>query len=209
MNNKKILFYLSGRSGSGKDSIIKRLLRQNPNIKLLVPYTTREMRVGEREGVEYFFMNNDKFLQLEKEGKLLDHKIYHVFNSKEEPVDNHYGYPKPIDSISIITGPWDAYTDIRKNNPDTSEFKLVPIFVTPEHEYELLYRVIKREARNKPPKFKEVARRFCADQEVYPKINEMIQLIGEDHVIININLNASVEKVNLLINKYLKEENML
>lgn len=209
MNNKKILFYLCGRSGSGKDSVRKRLLKLNPNIKLIVPYTTREMRVGEQEGVEYFFMDNDKFFENEKAGKLLDYKTYHVFNSKDKAVDHHYGYPKPIDPISILTGPWDAYVDIRNKNPDTEEFKLIPIYITPEHEYELLYRVIKRESRNNPPKFREVARRFCADQEVYPKIEEMKSIIGEENVIININLDDSVTSINDLICKYLKEENML
>lgn len=209
MNNKKILFYLCGRSGSGKDSILKRLLKQNLHIKPVIPYTTREMRVGEKEGVEYFFMNNDKFFELEKAGKLLDYKTYHVFNSKDEAVDHHYGYPKPTDQISILTGPWDAYLDIREKNPDTMEFRLIPIYIAPEHEWELLYRVIKRESRNNPPKYKEVARRFCADQEVYPKTEEMKDIIGSENVIININLDESVMKLNQLIYKYLKEENVL
>ena len=56
---------------------------------------------------------------------------------------------------------------------------------------------------------KEVARRFCADQEVYPKTEEMKMLIGSENVIININLDESVMKLNQLIYKYLKEENVL
>lgn len=207
--NKQILFYLCGRSGSGKDSVRKRLLKMNPEIKLIVPYTTREMRVGEKEGVEYFFMDNDKFFENERAGKFLDYKTYHVFNSKDKAVDHHYGYPKPTDPISILTGPWDVYLDIRNKNPDTDNFRLVPIYLTPEYEYELLYRVIKRESRNNPPKFREVARRFCADQEVYPKIEEIKSIIGDENVIINIDLDKSVEALNALIQKYLKEENML
>ena len=52
------IFYLMGKSASGKDSIYKRLRSVYPELKSIVLYTTRPMRAGEQEGVEYYFIDD-------------------------------------------------------------------------------------------------------------------------------------------------------
>lgn len=208
--SKTILFYMCGRSGSGKDSILKRLLKSDLSITPIIPTTTRAMRVGEKEGVEYYFQTKEKFFEFEKEGKLLTYLTVNVFDENENPKVDYYGYPKPTNQVSILTGPWDIMMRIMNENPNTDEFELVPIYIMPEHEYELLYRVMKREMRNPKPKIREVARRFCADQEVYPKTKEeAASIIGKDKVIINIDLEEAVQEVNQLIRNTLKKEGIL
>lgn len=59
------IFYLMGKSASGKDSIYKRLRSLCPELKSIVLYTTRPMRDGEQEGVEYHFIGQK---QIEKTG---------------------------------------------------------------------------------------------------------------------------------------------
>ena len=59
-----------GKSSSGKDTIYKRLLSDETlSLRKIVTYTTRPIRVGETEGVEYFFINEDKVSKLSEEGK--------------------------------------------------------------------------------------------------------------------------------------------
>lgn len=204
---KTILFYICGRSGSGKDTIVKRILKENHDISLNAPITTRAMRVGEKDGVEYIFLTKEKFMKYKNSGKLLSDAVFHVYNANEEMQDDYYGYPAPSDQISITSGPWVILEDIRTNHPNTDEFKLIPIYIMPEHEYELLYRVMKRELRNPKPKIKEVARRFCADHEVYPKsVDEAISRICDTKVVVNIDLEKAIQEVHNIIQTTLKEE---
>ena len=51
----KKLFYVMGKSASGKDTIYKRLLKEMPELETATLYTTRPMRDGEKDGVEYYF----------------------------------------------------------------------------------------------------------------------------------------------------------
>ena len=75
--NKKncSLVIISGPSGSGKTSICNELTK-NPKIKQSVSYTTREPRDGEREGVDYCFVERSKFMKLIKEKKFIEYAEY-------------------------------------------------------------------------------------------------------------------------------------
>lgn len=59
----KNLYVISGSSGVGKGTIIKEFLKRNPNFKLSISCTTRQMRVGEVDGVNYFFLSKEDFEQ--------------------------------------------------------------------------------------------------------------------------------------------------
>lgn len=62
-NLKKKLFVISGSSGVGKGTVIEGFLKRNPEFKLSISFTTREKRVGESEGVNYFYVSKDEFNQ--------------------------------------------------------------------------------------------------------------------------------------------------
>ena len=55
------IFYIMGKSASGKDTIYKELIEKMPKFHSIVPYTTRPMREGEKDGVEYFFVDQERF----------------------------------------------------------------------------------------------------------------------------------------------------
>lgn len=61
-NEKKKLFVISGPSGVGKGTVIKGFLERNPNFSLSISYTTREKREGEIDGINYFFVSKEEFL---------------------------------------------------------------------------------------------------------------------------------------------------
>ena len=71
------IFCLMGKSSTGKDTIYK-MLRDEKALQLqtIVPYTTRPIRAGETEGVEYHFIDEQRLLKLEKEGKVIEQRAY-------------------------------------------------------------------------------------------------------------------------------------
>ena len=85
MSHKGILIVISGPSGAGKGTICAELRKQMPNLVYSVSMTTRQPRVGEEEGISYFFRDVDTFESLIKEDAFLEYaKVY----------DNYYGTPK-------------------------------------------------------------------------------------------------------------------
>lgn len=85
MSYRGLLIVLSGPSGAGKGTICSRLRAEMPNLTYSVSMTTRQPRVGEVEGVNYFFRDKEEFEELLKEDAFLEYaKVY----------DNYYGTPK-------------------------------------------------------------------------------------------------------------------
>ena len=62
------IFYFMGKSASGKDTIFKQIKERMPNLKTIVIYTTRPIREGEQEGVEYYFVDEKRLAELEAQG---------------------------------------------------------------------------------------------------------------------------------------------
>lgn len=96
MHKKGILVVLSGFSGSGKGTLIGRLLQDHAgDYALSVSATTREPRPGEEEGVSYFFVTRECFEEMIRQGELLEHACY---------VGNYYGTPKSYVSEQMEAG---------------------------------------------------------------------------------------------------------
>lgn len=73
------MVYLMGKSSTGKDTIYRELLKSSSlQLKKIVPYTTRPMRAGEKEGREYFFTDEAGFLKLQNEGRVVESRAYHT-----------------------------------------------------------------------------------------------------------------------------------
>ena len=66
------IFYIMGKSASGKDTIYKELIEKMPKFHSIVPYTTRPMREGEKDGVEYFFVDQERFDEMMDEEKIIE-----------------------------------------------------------------------------------------------------------------------------------------
>jgi len=71
-NTPKKLFVISGSSGVGKNTVINRVLENNPDLAFSISYTTREKREGEVEGVNYFYVSRDEFKNSVKEDEFLE-----------------------------------------------------------------------------------------------------------------------------------------
>jgi guanylate kinase len=77
-----IPFVVSGPSGCGKTSILRRVLELDPNVRFSVSHTTRPAREGERDGRDYWFVDEARFQELVAAGEFLEHAEYQ---------GNHYG----------------------------------------------------------------------------------------------------------------------
>ncbi len=83
------LIIMSGPSGVGKSTIVKKVMENYPSLRFSVSATTREIRPGEVDGVSYYFISKEEFLDMVEKDELLEHAEY---------VGNYYGTPaKPID----------------------------------------------------------------------------------------------------------------
>ena len=75
------IFYLMGKSSTGKDTIYKRILSENKfKLRKIVPYTTRPIREGEENGREYFFIDDAEVRKLADEGRIIELRAYKTFH---------------------------------------------------------------------------------------------------------------------------------
>ncbi len=83
------LFVVSGPSGAGKGTVVRRALLRRPDIVLSVSASTRPARPGERSGVDYRFLSEEEFLAMRDRGEFLESaKVYgHYYGTPRQPVE--------------------------------------------------------------------------------------------------------------------------
>ena len=152
-----MIFYIMGKSASGKDSLYKRLMKSDLNLSRFVIYTTRPKRDGEEEGVEYNFVDK-KFLDDNKD-KIIEERVYHtVFG------DWYYATLEDgkisRDKNYIVIGTLESYNHVKKYY---GEDIVYPIYLEADDDIRR-ERAIHRENLQKVPKFDEMERRLKADE---------------------------------------------
>lgn len=153
---------LMGKSSTGKDTIFKRLLEQEElSLQVIVPYTTRPIRAGEKEGVEYHFTDEDGFQKLAAEGRIIEdrayntvHGLWRYFTVADESIDLTGG------SYCLI-GTLEAYSKIRDY---FGAEQVLPVLIELD-DGERLARALNRERKQENPKYEEMCRRFLADSK--------------------------------------------
>ena len=152
--------FIMGKSASGKDKIYKNLIEdESLNLNTVILYTTRPMRAGETNGVEYFFVNDETAVKMQESGRIVELREYNTvygvwkyFTVDDERIDlSKYNY------LYIVT--LEGYTKIREY---FGADRVVPIYIEVE-EGERLMRAIAREQKQDVPKYEEMCRRFLAD----------------------------------------------
>ena len=132
-----LIICVSGPSGVGKGTMIRKIREINPDIAHSVSVTTRSPRPDETEGVSYFFRSKDEFLQMLDTGEILEHDCY---------CGKYYGTPKTplaklveqgIDVLMDITVP--GSLSVLKNYPE-----VITVFLMPPTYSELKRRLINR-----------------------------------------------------------------
>ena len=120
------IFYVMGKSASGKDTIYKKLHSRMPELKTVTMYTTRPIRDGEHNGVEYFFVDPSYLDQCRKDGILIECRTYDTvygpwsyFTADDGQIDLKTGN-------YLIMGTLESYGKMRAYY---GEEALVPIYI--------------------------------------------------------------------------------
>jgi len=161
------IFYLMGKSSSGKDSMYKELLKAAPYLKSVVSYTTRPIRQGETNGVEYFFVDEEELSQMKKEGKVIEERAYNTVHGiwKYFTVDDEQIDLKSNDYL--LMGTPASYKKVRAFY---GEDRLVPIYLHVDDGVRL-ERALRREQSQENPRYEEMCRRYLADHEDFSEKN--------------------------------------
>lgn len=188
--------YIMGKSSSGKDTIFKELVERLPAIRTIIPYTTRPMRGEERNGAEYYFVNETKLEAMKEEGAVIEVREYHTkygrwkyFTADDGQIDlKNYNY--------LVIGTLQSYEDMGQH---FGADQLIPVYIEVEDGLRL-ERALHRELKQKEPKYTEMCRRFLADQEDFS--DENLRGAGIEKRF----LNKDINKCLIEIQNYLGEK---
>ena len=154
------IFYLMGKSASGKDTIYKRLLNECPGLHPIVLYTTRPMRDGELQGVEYYFVSEKELIDFQDAGKIIELRKYQTMSGvwSYATIDN--GKLGKDNENYLAIGTLESY---EKMLDYFGKNIVVPIYIVVDDGLRL-ERALIRERQQKNPNYMELCRRFLADE---------------------------------------------
>ena len=157
-----------GKSSTGKDSFYKELIADETlGLKKFVMYTTRPIRAQEKNGEEYFFVNDEKLARLEAEGKVIERRSYNTVHG----VWNYFTvYDDQIDLEKdnyVVIGTLESYVATKRY---FGEGVLEPIYIEVDDGVRL-QRALDRERAQDKPKYKEMCRRYIADSDDFSEQN--------------------------------------
>lgn len=163
------IYYLMGKSSSGKDTIFKKLIEDKElGLKTIVGYTTRPMREGEVEGVEYHFIDEAALARLDAEGRIIELRAYNTVYGvwKYMTVDDGQIALEGDDNYLLI-GTLESYEKVRNY---FGRDKLIPLYINVDDGVRL-QRALDREKTQDKPKYAELCRRFLADEADFSEEN--------------------------------------
>jgi guanylate kinase len=201
MNNGRLLI-VSGPSGSGKDTILKKVFERVPEVKFSISSITRPMRPGEVEGEKYNFVSREYFEEMIKNDLLLEYNNY---------VGNYYGTPRgPVDEVIKNGGEIIIEVDVNgARNIKNKVADAVSIFIMPPS-----FEVLKARLTGRGTDDEEVIKQrldaalaeiACAEQYDYIVVNDNLEEAVEDFITIIKTDRLSVKRQKYLINEVLKK----
>lgn len=182
MKRKGILIIISGFSGAGKGTLVKRLVEKYDCYALSISATTREPRPGEQDGREYFFLSREQFEQKITENGLIEYACY---------CDNYYGTPREYVERKLEEGK-DVILEIevqgtlkvKKQYPDA-----LTIFVMTPDAGELRYRLESRGTESAE----------VIEKRMHRAAEEVLGIQEYEYIVVNDKLETCVDEVHRII----------
>ena len=180
--NKGKLYIIAAPSGAGKTSLVKAMVQSTPHVRVSVSHTTRGIRPGEQDGVNYHFTTVDRFKEMLGEGVFLEHA---------EVFGNYYGTSKHWVHEQLSRGEdvileidWQGGQQVRKLMPDA-----VSIFILPPSLEALRERLIGRATDNME----------IIDRRMSQAVNEMSHYGEFDYLVINDEFDLALRDLQTII----------
>ena len=188
------IFYLMGKSASGKDTIYQKLLEHDTlGLAHIVLYTTRPIREGEVEGREYYFTDEAKLRSLQESGHLIElrsyntvHGMWHYFTADDGQINLENG------NYILIT----TLEGYRKLETFFGIDQVVPIYIEVD-DFDRIERALKREKEQNTPCVAELCRRFLADEEDFSE--EKLDETGIDIRVRNDDFEEALSHIETMI----------
>ncbi len=187
------IFIVMGKSATGKDTVYRQVMAAcGEQAKSIVTYTTRPMRDGETEGVDYHFTTDADVECFRESGKIIELRTYqtmhgpwHYYTVDDGQID------QSSDQRYVIINTLEAYTQYVKYFGNDV---IVPIYIEIS-ERERIHRALKREDEQEYPKYAELCRRFLADEEDFSEAKLQAAGIVSENRYANNDLDACVKAI--------------
>lgn len=177
------LIIISGTTCAGKGTVIKKLLERNKNMVLSLSYTSRPIRKGEVDGIDYKFISHEEFERKIKKGDFLEYakvRYGEYFGTPKENIENLLEAGKDV----ILEIDVQGAKQIKKKLPET-----ILIFIMAPSMEEIKRRIKARGAETS----EQIVDRF---QTAYREINEVNKY---NYVVVNDNLEEAIQKVEAIL----------
>ena len=176
------LYVIAAPSGAGKTTLVKALVTRNPELHFSISYTTRKKRRNEADGVDYLFVERDKFFDLRERGALLESaEVFdNFYGTSREQVEQHLANGHNV----ILEIDWQGAQQVRESMPEC-----ITIFILPPSIEEL-----ERRLRDRRTDSAEVIERRLRDAR-----GDMEHRDEFEHVIINDDLDRAVAELDAII----------
>ena len=184
------IYYLLGKSATGKDTLYKEILKRRPKLRTVTMYTTRPIREGETDGVEYFFTGREELERQLDSGKVLEWRTYQTIAGPWTyyTVDDGQ-FDVADDESCLMIGTLESY---EKMCTYFEAGKMVPVYIEVPDGIRLL-RAVKREENQKKPNYREVCRRYLADEKDFSEEN--LERLGITKRYQNTDMEMCVEEI--------------
>lgn len=156
------IFYIMGKSASGKDHIYEALLReQKLELEPLVLYTTRPIRKNEQDGREYHFVDEETLVKLRLAGRIIEERVYDTAFGPWYYFTADAGQIRLESRNYLGIGTLESFQNMKRY---FGKEKICPVYVETEDGIRL-QRALDREKKQERPAYREMCRRFLADCE--------------------------------------------
>ena len=184
------IYYLLGKSATGKDTLYKEILKRRPKLRTVTMYTTRPIREGETDGVEYFFTDREELERQLASGKVIESRTYQTIAGPWTYYTVDDGQFNVADDEScLMIGTLESY---EKMCTYFEAGKMVPVYIEVPDGIRLL-RSVKREENQKKPNYREVCRRYLADEKDFSEEN--LERLGVTKRYQNTDMEICVEEI--------------
>lgn len=187
LKRRGLMYVLSSPSGAGKTTITRALLKQNANMMISISATTRARRAGEVHGQDYYFVDIAGFNEMVEHGDMLEHaKVFgNYYGTPREPVEQALASGRDV----IFDIDWQGTQQLREMARDD----LVTVFILPPSSRELEQRL-----RNRSKDTLETETQIR--ERMSKASDEMTHYSEYDYVLINKDIESTIEKAQLILN---------